>query len=169
MRYSQRLALKNETPYSVSSRTQMRATNAGEYWRSEKRICSVVKYRTERISAAASSRTGPSCFDLALRGVVSQLYGSRLVRDLSAVLQSVRSARPRATTLQHVVSGKAGDGDRMPAGERNSSSGPAASQRPSCRSEALDHTRQSAFRPSLRSEILRCRSPASSGPSLWSK
>jgi hypothetical protein len=77
----------------------MNARTPGEYWNSEKRICSAVKYLTERTSAAASSRGGPSCSVRTAGGVavaVSKERGRFAI--LRAVLQSLSNAR---TPIDH--------------------------------------------------------------------
>src|SRR5262245_37291094 len=64
MMNAQRLPVVKSLPTSAKSRIMRNATKPGEYKRIAKRTCRLVKYLTERISAAASSRSAQCASDV---------------------------------------------------------------------------------------------------------
>ena len=118
MRYSQRLALKNETPYSASSRTKMRATRRGGILEEREEDLQRGEISDREYLGRGLIPDRSVLFRSCAPWSCSRLYGSRPVRDLSGgVAISEECPDPDRPPRSMQFLGKAGDGDRMPAGE----------------------------------------------------
>src|SRR6185369_4274617 len=91
---SQRPAVMKNDPSSASSKRIRKTTNPGMYSKIENRTCKVVKYRTDKTWAAASSRKASVPADLVASGGLEVWCCNRgLLATLRAVLKSLNSPR----------------------------------------------------------------------------
>src|ERR1700687_1597728 len=102
MMNAQRLAVVKIVPNSMKSKKLRNATMSGEYKKSAKRTCRVVKYPMESTSAAASSRSAQGSPDFTeVAKALEALEACRGARGrfatFRAVLQSLSSARTGTT------------------------------------------------------------------------
>ncbi len=118
MRYSQRLALKNETPYSASSRTTDESDESGGILEKREEDLQRGEISDREYLGRGLIPDRSVLFRSCAPWSCSRLYGSRPVRDLSGgVAISEECPDPDRPPRSMQCLGKAGDGDRVPAGE----------------------------------------------------